>query len=103
MSSEQVLSGWLFYFDAWERDYNELHKKTPIGEKQKKNADECNALVRWLGTGDAFKIYPYRTAGGYTTWLSLTGRRPSQRRLSSGNSCIPLCLISRNYCLRVRT
>ena len=81
MSSEQVLSGWLFYFDAWERDYNELDKKTPIGEKQKKNADECNALVRWLGTGDAFKIYPYRTAGGYTTWLSLTGRRPSQMSL----------------------
>ncbi|MDE5552153.1 MAG: cytochrome c biogenesis protein CcsA, partial [Muribaculaceae bacterium] len=28
--------------------------------------------------GEAFRIFPYRTAGGEMEWLSLTGRRPSQ-------------------------
>lgn len=81
MTAEQVLSGWLFYFDTWERDYREKHSQTPASEKQRKAAEERDALVRWLGTGDAFKIYPYRTASGYTEWLSLTGRRPSRMPL----------------------
>lgn len=80
LNAEQVLSGWLFYFDSWERDYN-THRNTPTDQKQIKKAEERNLLVQWLGSGDAFKIYPYHTATGYMEWLSLSGRRPSQMSL----------------------
>ena len=83
LSAEQVLSGWLFYFDAWERNFNEQYAGSDanLSEKAKKKHNEQLALIRWLGTGDAFKIYPYHSASGAMEWLSLTGRRPSQMSL----------------------
>jgi len=87
LTPEQVLSGWLFYFDAWERDYNSSHEPVYASQpgtrlaKQEKAELERRALVRWLGTGEAFKVYPYKAATGRTEWLSLTGRRPSQMPL----------------------
>lgn len=87
LTPEQVLSGWLFYFDTWERDYNSSHEPVDASRtdthlsKQDKAELERRALVRWLGTGEAFKVYPYKAATGHTEWLSLTGRRPSQMSL----------------------
>ncbi|MCM1319109.1 MAG: cytochrome c biogenesis protein CcsA [Muribaculaceae bacterium] len=87
MTPEQVLSGWLFYYDIWERDYNATHTEYAVPEdpqhltKKEKTEAERRALIRWLGTGEAFKIYPYIAADGHTEWLSLTGRRPSQMSL----------------------
>lgn len=81
MTSEQILSGWLFYFDTWERDYRASHCNTPAGAKALKAHNERLALINWLGTGEAFRVYPYRTAAGHTEWLSLTGRRPSKMSL----------------------
>lgn len=81
LTSEQVLSGWLFYFDAWERDYSDNHAERAENSRQQKQQDERKALIHWLGTGEAFRIYPYRTAAGHTEWLSLTGRRPSKMDL----------------------
>lgn len=80
---EQVLSGWLFYFDTWERDFMMEHPAPAKGESSRKNRrlSEQLALIRLLGTGEAFRIYPYQTAGGNLEWLSLTGRRPSQMSL----------------------
>lgn len=81
MTPEQVLSGWLFYFDRWQRDWDETHAVAPTSEKGKREQAERDALIQWLGTGEAFKIYPYRTSSGHMEWLSLTGRRPSQMDL----------------------
>lgn len=81
LTPEQVLSGWLFYFDTWKRDYGQNHDEEAIGAKQQKIRNEKLALIQWLGSGEAFKIYPYRTAAGHMEWLSLTGRRPSQMDL----------------------
>ena len=81
LTPEQVLSGWLFYFDRWQRDWDETHTEAPDSEKARKTEAERQALIRWLGTGEAFRIYPYRTAAGHTEWLSLTGRRPSKMSL----------------------
>lgn len=81
LTAEQVLSGWLFYFEKWERDFNESNPATPECGKAEKRANECRALINWLGTGDAFKIFPYITVDGHTEWLSLTGRRPSGMEL----------------------
>lgn len=81
LTPEQVLSGWLFYFDRWQRDWDETHAVEPTSEKGKREQSERDALIQWLGTGEAFKIYPYRTASGHMEWLSLTGRRPSQMSL----------------------
>lgn len=91
-SAEQILSGWLFYYDAWLKDFESEHE---IPDDKIINADADNsrlpkeqreameqwALIRWLGTGEAFKIYPYKSAAGHMEWLSLTGRRPSQMSL----------------------
>lgn len=79
MTSEQVLSGWIFYFDTWERDY--MTADTSDKDVNSKNRAEQLALIRWMGTGEAFRIYPYRSAAGHTEWLSLTGRRPSRMDL----------------------
>lgn len=79
---EQVLAGWLFYFDEWKRDYFELYPElkilsvTPSDKGNQKNRERLG-LVEWLGTGEAFRIYPYRTVSGNMEWLSLTGHRPS--------------------------
>ncbi|MDE6218442.1 MAG: cytochrome c biogenesis protein CcsA [Muribaculaceae bacterium] len=81
MTPEQILSGWLFYFDTWERDYISSHPDSGLSAKEKKQHDERLALIHWLGTGEAFRIYPYLTAGGHMEWLSLTGKRPSQMNL----------------------
>lgn len=79
---EQVLSGWLFYYDEWRRDYLASHPELmevppfPITKEQKKAAEKL-AVVEWLGTGEIFRIYPYIATDGHMEWLSLTGRRPS--------------------------
>ena len=78
---EQVLSGWLFYFDTWERDYSVNHNETPTNQKKQKKRNEQLALINWLGTGEAFKVYPYHTAEGHIEWLSLAGKRPSKMSL----------------------
>lgn len=80
MTSEQVLAGWLFYYDAWLRDYNAFHRD-PESEKGKKTEAERRALIQWIGTGRAFRIFPYRSASGHMEWLSLTERKPSQMPL----------------------
>lgn len=82
LTAEQVLSGWLFYYDEWQRDYLETHPELksvppfPVSKKDRKLAERLG-MVEWLGTGEIFRIYPYLTADGYIEWLSLTGRRPS--------------------------
>ncbi len=86
LTAEQILSGWLFYYDAWQSDYFRLHPElkslpdSPTGKAEKKAAERL-ALVEWLGTGEIFRIYPYLTADGRMEWLSLTGRRPSAMQL----------------------
>lgn len=81
LTPEQVLSGWLFYFDTWERDYLAGHPGTGSNATEKKLHNERRGLIHWIGTGEAFKIYPYRSADGHMEWLSLTGRRPSRMSL----------------------
>lgn len=82
LTPEQVLSGWLFYFDSWARDWETGHASPDNADsKNNRTAVERESLIRWLGTGEAFRIYPYKTADGHMEWLSLTGRRPSQMSL----------------------
>lgn len=79
---EQILSGWLFYYDQWQRDYTLSHPELksltqyPADNKEKKIAERLT-LIKWLGTGEIFRIYPYKTLDGHIEWLSLTGRKPS--------------------------
>lgn len=85
-TSEQILSGWLFYYDRWQSDYLRQHPELttltalPATKAEKKLAEKL-ALVEWIGTGEIFRIYPYMTANGRMEWLSLTGRRPSNMSL----------------------
>lgn len=80
LTPEQVLGGWLFNFDEWEADYNAMRRE-PATEKERKREEKRRALIRWIGLGEAFRIYPYRAATGNMEWLSLTGRRPSKMSL----------------------
>ncbi len=83
---EQVLSGWLFYYEEWLRDYRSYYPEIidvplhPVSKKDKKTAERMG-LIQWLGTGEAFKIFPYVSANGNMEWLSLTGIRPSKMSL----------------------
>lgn len=82
LTPEQILSGWLFYYDEWCTDYRQSHPELATlpdhpANKAEKKAVERMALVQWLGTGEIFKVFPYRTVAGHMEWLSLTGRRPS--------------------------
>lgn len=78
LTAEQVIAGWLFYYDAWAADYAATHSGSAGSPKAARRANECRGLVNMLGTGEAFRIYPYRAADGRMEWLSLTGRRPSE-------------------------
>ncbi len=80
MTPEQVLSGWLFYYDEWKRDYDAGHL-IPTSPSKLQKEEERRAMINWLGTGAAFRIFPYHAATGRMEWLSLTGRRPSQMSL----------------------
>ncbi len=82
LTAEQVLSGWIFYYDRWQRNYFETHPElnslptNPTGKMDKKSTERL-ALIQWIGTGEAFRIYPYKTVDGSMEWLSLTARKPS--------------------------
>lgn len=82
LTAEQVISGWIFYFDQWERDYLTAHPELESvnffskNSKDRKNAERLS-LINWMGTGEAFRIYPYETVDGHMEWLSLTSRKPS--------------------------
>lgn len=80
-TAEQVLSGWLFYFDSWERDWISTHPAMDGNGKKNRQDVEREMLIHWLGTGEVFRIYPYKTADGHIEWLSLTGSRPSRMEL----------------------
>ncbi len=82
LTSEQVLSGWIFYYDQWLRDYLRQYPELETVDfystdsKERKNAERLS-LISWMGTGDAFRIFPYETADGHMEWLSPTTRKPS--------------------------
>lgn len=80
-TSEQVLAGWLLYFDIWERDFHAHNSEIPGSEKKRKKLEDKKKLIAWLGTGEAFRIYPYHSANGRMEWLSLAGKRPSKMSL----------------------
>ena len=67
---EQVIAGWLFYYDDWMDDLRAI-----TSDEERLN------LARWVGSGSALTIYPYLTAGGVVKWLSLSERRPSMMSL----------------------
>lgn len=72
LTAEQVTAGWLFYYDRWLADLNENRPET---------SQEARDLAKWVGSGAAFKIYPYLTANNTVEWLSLCERRPSKMEL----------------------
>lgn len=69
-TAEQILAGWLFNYDKWIKDL-----ELSGAEEEKIN------LARWIGSGSALRIYPYKTASGTVEWLSLCERRPSKMGL----------------------
>ncbi|MDE7119505.1 MAG: cytochrome c biogenesis protein CcsA [Muribaculaceae bacterium] len=76
LTAEQTLTGWLFYFDQWLADYRATHPGEPAPDDRRELARR--SIITQMGTGQAWRIFPYRTAAGHMEWLSLAGRRPSQ-------------------------
>lgn len=96
LSSEQVLSGWLFYFDEWADEPmikikgDELHGEagtegqasyrqllfladrplTPAADKNLREAVERFNLVRMLHEGRQLKLYPLQSAMGGLGWYA---------------------------------
>lgn len=77
-TAEQVLTGWLFHFDAWLRDFEAENPAAGLSDRKRKRLNEKKTLIHWLGTGEAFRIFPYHAATGRMEWLSLSGSRPSK-------------------------
>ena len=61
LTSEQVLSGWMFYFDDW--------KDEPISDKKYN-------LVLMLYNGELLKLYPHADSLGEVTWYSQNDELP---------------------------
>lgn len=110
LTSEQVVTGWLFYYDDWKRepmikvkgedvrrrlgikgeyaslqdfyDYKgyKLQDASPAADVMAVN--EKTALISNVCTGAAFKIYPYRGADGRVRdWISWVDNRPRDMSL----------------------
>ena len=106
-SAEQVVCGWLFYYDQWANepmikikgkttqqllgakgkyvclnDYvgkgkYKLEEQLQEGDKNAKSADEKFRLISMLSTGSMMKIYPISTPSKPLQWYSFSDKMPS--------------------------
>ena len=83
MNAEQVLAGWIFFYDVWRRDFDAV----AAGQKDKGSAraarkrKEKEEVIMLVCSGQLMKIFPYRTdaedAGGSPVrWYSSSDNLP---------------------------
>lgn len=106
LTADQVLTGWLFYYDDWKREpiikikgdkvkrllgtesrYVALQDfyrggrylaEEYIADRDLLEADEKVALISQVCTGNVFRMFPYREEGGKTGWMSWAERFPAE-------------------------
>ena len=73
-TSEQVLSGWMFYYDDWKDERVEK----PSAHSKNKNAktEEINNLILSLRSGKLTKIYPCPKGDGTVKWFCSSDELP---------------------------
>lgn len=67
MTAEQVLTGWIFYGDEWEKDLMQNHRETADDNMR-------HQLVMELRSGQSLKVLPY--TGRSTMWYAPTDILP---------------------------
>ncbi len=75
LTAEQVLTGWIFYYDSWRRDYDAFKKAS--GAKAAKKAKEKEEVIRLVCSGNMMKLFPYLDpATQDLTWYSAVQTLP---------------------------
>ena len=73
-SAEQVVTGWLFYYDWW----RVVPFKVKAKDKGTPREDEKSWLQRSVASGDAMKFYPIALQGGEVEWFDSNGTLPPE-------------------------
>ena len=72
-SAEQVVTGWLFYYDWW----RDAPMKIKAGEKGKPAEYEKQSLPMKAATGQAFDIFPIADSTGKVKWYNSGSELPA--------------------------
>ena len=75
LTSEQVLTGWIFYHDSWEDTVQEVGPGA--SSKEMKKSGERQQAVMLVRSASILKVFPYRDAEGNVTWYSPVDRLPA--------------------------
>lgn len=73
LSCEQVLTGWIFYYESWAGTLDDAAGK---GRKAEMKARDRAEAVRLVCSGSVLKIFPYADAEGKVEWYSAVDRLP---------------------------
>lgn len=72
MSAEQVLSGWIFFYDSWR---GTVLPQTEGSAKQVMKSRQREDVIQMVCSASLLKIFPYRS-GDSVTWYSSVDRLP---------------------------
>ena len=77
-SPEQVLSGWMFYYDDWRNEPMFTVKTLPddAPRKEKMKAEEKQQIINMLNNGKLLKLFPHADSLHNVTWYSQSDALP---------------------------
>lgn len=73
-TSEQVLSGWMFYYDDWKEE--RVEKPSAHSKNKKGKTEEIDNLILSLRSGKLTKIYPCMQDDGSVKWFCASDELP---------------------------
>lgn len=73
LSPEQVLTGWIFYYDSWEKTVENGPQES---RKAELKAEDRENAIMMVCSARLLRIYPYRTADGKVDWYSSVDTLP---------------------------
>ena len=76
LSPEQVLTGWIFYYDSWKNTVPE--ESEAASPKARKKIGDRRQAVMLVCSASILKLFPYRDGAGEVTWYSPVDRLPAE-------------------------
>lgn len=76
LSPEQVLTGWIFYYDSWKNTVPE--ESEAASPKARKKIGDRRQAVMLVRSASILKLFPYRDGAGEVTWYSPVDRLPAE-------------------------
>ncbi|MBR6878326.1 MAG: cytochrome c biogenesis protein CcsA [Bacteroidales bacterium] len=77
-SPEQVLGGWLFYYDDWRNEpmFKEKNLPEDAPKREKMKAEERTQIINMLTNGKLLKLFPHADSTNNITWYSQSDELP---------------------------